>query len=60
MTAKIPANQRVYFIDGLASGRSIVSLHQPSHLTRDDEHSGVYQYRRVTHFRSAHFNRYTG
>jgi hypothetical protein len=43
MTAKIPANQHVCFIDGLARGLSIVSPRQPSHLTWDDEHGGVHR-----------------
>jgi hypothetical protein len=60
MTTNIPTSQRVYFIDGPARGRSMLSPRQPSRLTWADGHGAAHTYRRVTHFRTAHFYRHTG
>jgi hypothetical protein len=50
-------NQRVYFIDGPARGQSNLRPSSPSRLIWDDVDGGAHPYRRVTHFRSAHFYR---
>jgi hypothetical protein len=48
----------VYFIDGPARGRSMLSPRQPARLTWDNQHGAAHTYSRVTHFRTAHFYRH--
>ena len=57
MTSTIPQSRRLYFIDGPARGQTAFRPRSPSRLTWDDEHGTAHAYRRVVHFRSAHFYR---
>ena len=50
-------HERMYFIDGPAQGRTILRSGSPSLLTWDDADGATHPYRRMTHFRNAHFYR---
>jgi hypothetical protein len=52
MTA-LPSRQRIYFVDGPARGRSMLTERLPTRLAQSDG-----DYRRVRHFRSTHFYRH--
>jgi hypothetical protein len=57
MTTNTIADRRIYFIDGPAAGRSLLTTRCAPRLTWDDEHGTSHGYRRVTNLRGTDFYR---
>jgi hypothetical protein len=51
------ANQRIYFVDGPAAGRSQRTDRPTLRLSWDDELGNAHGYRRLANFRGSHFYR---
>jgi hypothetical protein len=51
-------DHRVYFVDGPAAGKSMLTTPSGPRLSWDDEHGTAHAYRRVTRFRGTHFYRH--
>ena len=58
MITRIPASHRIYFIDGPARGRAILSADSPSSLIWTDADGVGHPYQREALFTDAHLYRY--
>jgi hypothetical protein len=58
LITRIPASHRIYFIDGPARGRAMLSADSPETLIWEDADGARHPYRREAQFTDAHLYRY--
>jgi hypothetical protein len=57
MTTDTSARRRVYFVDGPAAGRSLLTSRTAPRLSWEAADGSAHRYRRVTSLRGTHFYR---